>query len=246
MQEEDFAGTSLDDMLGETQEEQQQTEQETTEQAEARARDDKGRFAAKTGVEDAVPPTDKLPPEEYAGLKDERRKRQEAEQRLQALEQELQSLRNPPAPPPSIFEDEQGWQQQFGSQVVTTAVQHASLNATLNTSEMLARRDHEDFEEAKAVFLDLAAQNPQLREQALADPHPWAKAYQIAKTHRTMQELGAVDIDSLREQIRQEELAKLQSPQRPGLPPTLTTERNLGTRSGPQWAGPTSLSDMLK
>lgn len=242
MTEEEFEGTSLSDMLGDEQ------EPETQEQADTRARDEKGRFAAKTGVEDAGPPPDKLPPEEFAGLKDERRKRQEAEQRLQALEQQLQSLQNPPPPPPSIFEDEQGAFSHFGNRVVQEAVQTASLNASLNTSEMLARREHTDFEEIKAEFLALAEQNPALRQEALSDPHPWEKAYQIASNARTMKELGSTNINDLREKIKAELLAEMQGnmPSRPGIPPTLTTERNLGSRSGPQWSGPTSLSDMLK
>ncbi len=240
---------SLDELLDEQNEAQAQTPEpviteSAAEQAE-RARDEHGRFAKK-GEEGGSPPPDEGEFDGKATL-GERRRRQEAEQRLAALEQELQALKAPQAPPPDIFEDTQGWQQNFGGQVVSTAVQHASLNATLNMSEMLTRRDHEDFEEMKADFLELAQQNPSLREEALADPDPWAKAYKIAKAHRTMKDLGAVDVDGLREQLRAEVLAEMQGhvPQRPGLPPTLTTERNLGSRSGPPWSGPKPLGELL-
>lgn len=240
--------TSLDDLLAnEGPQEEVQEEVQREEQPEGRSRDERGRFASKGVEDDGPPPSDKLPPEEFAGLKDERRKRQEAEQRLATLEQELQALKNPPAPPPSVFEDEQGWQQHFGTQVMSAAVQQASLNSSLNMSEMLARREHQDFDQMKATFLELAAQNPSLREEALADPDPWNKAYKIAKNHATMKELGAVDIEGLKEQLRKELMAEQgQAPGRPQLPPTLATERNNGTRSGPAWSGPTPLSELLR
>jgi len=238
--------TSLDEMLNDEPSEIPTLPEETEAEAEARIRDEKGRFAKK-GEEEGAPPA---PANEFDGAATvaERRKRQEAEDRIRALEQQLQSLHNPPAPPPSVFEDENGAFNHYGNQVVQQAVQTASINATLNTSEMLARREHADFEDIKAEFLELAAQNPALREQALSDPHPWEKAYQIASNARALKELGSTNVNDLREQIRAEIQAEMQgqAPARPGLPPTLTTERNMGSRSGPSWAGPTSLSDMLK
>lgn len=227
--------------------------QETV-QTDGPVRDENGRFAAKTGVEpeaetqpEPVPPTDKLPKEDYKAIREEREKRQTLERELEALRQQIQAVQNPPEPPPSVFEDEQGWQQHFGSQVVQTAVQQATLNAKLDMSEMMVRQANPDFEEVKAEFLALAQQNPTLRDQALADPHPWNKAYQIAKNHRAMQELGATDIDTLRAKIREEVLAEVQaSPVRQAVPPSLASERNVGQRTGPQWQGPKSLSDLLR
>ncbi len=221
-------------------------------EAPAVVRDEHGRFAPK-GVDDGAPPapTDQLPQEEYKALKAEREKRQSIEGQLAAMQQELAALKNPPAPPPppvSVFEDEQGWQQQFGSQVVTQAVNQASLNARLDMSEMMVRQANPDFEDVKAEFLRLAEVNPTLREQALADPHPWNKAYQIAKNHKTMTELGATDIETLKARLREEilaESAEQQPAARPGLPPSLSQERNVGSRSGPAWTGPTALSDLL-
>jgi hypothetical protein len=211
-------------------------------------RDDKGRFAPK-GENDGAPPAPVQEVFDPAPVIAERRRRQEAEQRAQTLAAELEALRNPPAPPASIWEDEQGWQQQFGGSVVTEAVQQASLNARLDMSEMLVRQNNPDFEEVKESFLKLAEENPVLRQQALADPHPWNKAYQIAKNHKAMTELGAVDVDSLRAKIREEVLAETAQqpvPRQPtSLPPTLSNERNVGNRTGPEWAGPKPLSELL-
>jgi hypothetical protein len=100
----------------------------------------------------------------------------------------------------------------------------------------------------KTAFVEMAQQNPALAQQALADPDPWEKAYRIAKNAATMAELGATDIETLRAKIREELLAEQQAqPPAPQVqvPPSLTGERNVGSRTGPAWAGPRSLSELL-
>lgn len=225
-----------------------------------RPRDDSGRFAAKeTGVEPAaepetdplpeqVPPTpDRLPPDTFKAVKEEREKRQQLERELEALKQQFQAAQHPqepPAPPPSVWEDDQAW----GGHLVSTAVQQANINAALNMSEMLTRREKPDFEPMKVKFLQLAEANPALAQQALSDPDPWGKAYQIAKNAATMEEVGATDLETLRAKLREEILAEAQAqvPVAAGtIPPTLTTARNVGARTGPAWAGPRSLEDLL-
>ena len=246
-------GTSLDTLLNG---EPVATEVEAVEapQTTETPRDESGRFAAK-GVEppavepaaEPVPPTDKLPKEDYKAIREEREKRQALELELKALKEQFQAIQSPPEPAPTIWEDDQAWQQNFGSQVVQTAVQQATLNAKLDMSEMMVRQANPDFEEVKAEFLSLAEQNPQLRAQALADPHPWNKAYQLAKNHRAMQELGATDLPTLEAKIRERIMSEMQGqvPARPTVPATLSQERNVGQRTGPTWTGPKSLSELL-
>lgn len=212
-------------------------------------RDEQGRFAPKAQPEEAgAPPAPEpdAPHVPVAALKDERAKRQALEAEMAALRKQIeaQQPKEPPPPPPSVWDDEQA----YGGHIVSTAVQQASLNAHLNMSEMMARRDHEDFEAMKAEFLKMAEQNPTLAQQALADPDPWGKAYQIAKNAKTMAELGAVDVASLETKLREQIMAEMaqQTPAAPGLPPTLSGQRNVGTRSGPAWTGPVPLSDLLK
>jgi hypothetical protein len=221
-------------------------EQPNETEAEARARDEKGRFAPKGVNEDAPPASDPAKGLE-AGISAERKKRQEAETQLASLMAELEALKNPPtppAPPPDMWEDTPGWQQHFGNQVVG----QASINANLNMSEMLARDKFDDFDEVKAEFLALAERNPTLREQALSDPHPWRKAYQIAKNHRTMSELGATDVATLEAKLREQIMAEMAAsavPQGAAIPASLTNERNVGSRGGPAWSGPKPLSELL-
>lgn len=223
-------------------------------------RDEHGRFAPKETGDTApepeteptaeVPPTNQgLPPETFKGLKEEREKRQRLEAELEALKQQFQAAqqpKEPPAPPPSVWEDEQA----YGSHIVTAAVQQANLNAKLDMSEMLTRREKTDFEPMKAKFLQMAEMNPVLAQQALSDPDPWGKAYQIAKNAATMEELGATDLETLkaqlREQLLQEAAAQVPVASNPAIPPSLTTARNVGARTGPAWSGPASIEDLLR
>ncbi len=214
--------------------------------ADGPERDEQGRFAAKTGVEEAVPPTDKLPQEDYKAIREEREKRQALERDMEALKAQLQSLQQPNEPdiPPSLWEDENKW----GAQLVSQAVSQAEQKTVMRMSEMMARQAEPEFDTLKAEFLALAEANPALAEQAIADPHPWNKAISIARNHKKMQELGAVNVSDLEAKIRAQIMGEMQAipPARPGLPPTLTTERSVGGRSGPAWAGPASLDELLR
>lgn len=239
---------SLDEILGDEEPvvapveqavEAKQPEVEQPQETPAQPRDESGKFAPKEPVEKP----DQLPQEEYKALKEERIKRQNLESQLAELKAQ-QPPPPPPAPPPSIWEDEQGAFQHFGQQVVS----QATLNARLDMSEMMMRQANPDFEDMKQAFISLMKDNPVLQQQALSDPHPWNKAYQIAKNHKTMQELGATDVASLEAKLRekiQAELAASVPVTKPTLPPTLTGERNVGQRAGPAWGGPTALEDIL-
>ena len=244
-------GTSLDDLLNAEPEETP----ETVEEAQIQ-RDEHGRFAAKeTGVEpalegdaDTVPPTDKLPPETFKAVKEEREKRQLLERELEALKSQFQqATQQPPEPPPSVWEDEQA----YGGHIVDVAVTQAETRSRVRMSEMLMRQAEPEFEELKNTYLELERSNPSLIPQVMGDPHPWNKAIQIAKNHRAMQDLGAVDVTDLREKLKAELLAELQQgttslPGKPSIPVSLSGERSVASRTGPEWSGPTPLSSLLR
>jgi hypothetical protein len=229
---------------------QPQAEAETVETNDAepvkaeQPRGPDGKFAPKGETKDAPPASDedRIP---VSAIQDERRKRQELERRVADYEAKLQQLSNPPQPAPDMFENPEGWQSHFGNDIRQQAAQEASLNATLNTSEMLARDKFDDFEDMKASFLELAKDNPTLAQQALSDPHPWRKAYQIAKTHTTMQQVGATDVDSLRAQIRAELEAELKAQPAVDIPQTLATAQS-GRTAVPPPNAPPSLQDLLR
>lgn len=217
-------------------------------------RDETGRFAPK-GVEEpqetaeVVPPTtDKLPPETFKAVKEEREKRQAAEARLAALEAQFQSLqqpKEPPAPPPSIWEDDQAALSHTRDDAVAIAVQQATLNSRLDMSEMMTRQANPDFEEMKAKFIEMAQMNPTLADQARADPHPWNKAYQIAKNAAKMEALGAVDVSEMEAKLREQIKAEMaQQPPAVTLPTSLAgAQSSRSSAAAP--TGPLSLADIL-
>jgi hypothetical protein len=216
----------------------------TQPEVEAQPRAPDGKFAPKGETESASPAPVEEPPFDHAAVKGERERRQKAEQRAKELEERLQALEQPPAPPVSIWEDDAAWQQQFGSQVVSTAVQQATFNAKLDMSEMMARQANTDFEEMKEAFLNLAKENPVLQQQALADPHPWAKAYQIAKNHKAMSELGATDVEGLKAKIREELKAELAQQPAVNIPQSLADSQSSRSNTAPVFRPPT-LEDIL-
>jgi len=238
---------SLDNILADEPSEAPVTEQEPVAeepQTEDRPRDENGRFAKK-GEEGASPAPDDKNEYDGAATLAERRKRQEAEARIATLEQQLQQIQNPPAPAPDMFADPEQWQGHFGSQVTQTAAQWAAQNAKFDASEMMAGQSHEDFDEMKATFLELAGQNPQMLAEVKAHRHPWERAYEIAKNHRGIAELGATNLTELEAKLREKIAAELQGGGQQQLPPTLSTERNAGQRTGPAWSGPKPLDELL-
>ena len=63
-----------------------------------------------------------------------------------------------------------------------------------------------------------------------------------------MQELGAVNVDDLRAKLREELLAEMQANvpvTRQSMPQSIAAEQNVGSRSGPAWAGPKTLDQLL-
>lgn len=219
---------------------------EAAPEPEAPARDEKGRFAPK-GVEESVSPTPVEEPQfDHAAVIGERKRRQEAEERARALEAQLATFQNPPAPPPSIWEDDQGALDHVKNEAVATAVQQATYSAKLDMSEMMVRQANPDFEEVKAEFLALAQQNPTLAQQALADPHPWNKAYQIAKNHRAMQELGSVNVAEMEAKLREKIMAEMQAkPPANPLPNSLADAQSARGGGNPAAFQPYSLQDIL-
>jgi hypothetical protein len=247
-------GKSIDEMLGdepETQpeavvEEAPEVVEEAQPETVERARGADGKFVSKEAEAPAEAPTDQLPREEYGVVRAIRDENKELKAQLAAIQERLSAQpQAPAAPPPSIWEDEQAWQENFGQ----TVAGQAAFNARLDTSEMLAAQAYSDFEEVRPKILEHMASNPALQQQVLGDRHPWNKAYQIVKNHEKMQALGAVDLDDLKSKLEAEIRAKLleEAPQRlPSAPPTISGDRSVGSRTGPAWAGPKSIEEMLR
>jgi hypothetical protein len=248
---------------------------ETVEQPEAtteaepetaeRPRGPDGKFIAKeTGVETAaeperaaepVPPTEQsnqLPPAEYAALKDERRKRQDLEQRLQAMEQQFRqpAPQQQPQPPVDFWDDPQSFMDarlnQLGEQLLTQWEQKQQVQR-INASEEAAKAKYPDYPDAYNAFEQAVQLNPKLAYELAQAPDPGEFCYSRGKTALEIQRVGS--IDELRNQIRAEleaEARAIVAPVRPVLPSTTAADGSVGARTGPAWAGPRSIDDILR
>jgi hypothetical protein len=214
----------------------------TAEPAKAEpARGPDGKFVPKGETTDAPPASTEFDGKATIA---ERRKRQDAEARIAALEAQIQA--QPPQPAPDMFDKPEEWQQHFGNQIMQNATRFAALNAKLETSEMLAAQAYPDFEDTYPKILEFMEANPAVRQEVLQSRHPWAKAYQMVKNNEQAKELGATDVESLRAKIREEILAEQAAQPAPAvhIPNSLATAQG-GTTAAPTGTAPPTLRDIL-
>lgn len=255
---------SLDDILDgnvEPETEVVEAQPEQPQEPEAQPRDESGRFAGKgeepeAPVDVEPPSTDKAEAGLLAAKRAETQARQAAEKRAEEFAAQLEALRKeieqqrpkePAAPAPDIWSDTEGWQQNFGGQLVNTAVQQAAYQSRLQMSEMLMAEQHENFAEIKQQLVEFVGKNPAINKAVAESQHPWRTAYNAYVNQQTLTELGATDLNTLKAKLREELLAELQAgvPAQPKVPTSLSTKRSVGTRTGPAWTGPTPLGDLI-
>jgi hypothetical protein len=172
----------------------------------------------------SVPPTEEEEAQgrvPVAALKEERRKRQELEKRLAALERPDQE--NGPVDP---------------------------VRQRLDLSVEYAREQFPDYEAAEGVFIQEIQKHPRGREiyQAmLADRHPARFAYQVGQQLMALNEIG--DPRTYRDRVLAEAKAATKpQPQhsRTSLPQTLAASRDTGGRfASRDSAAPTPLGEIL-
>lgn len=225
-----------------------------------RLRDEHGRFAKQeTGVEAEAPkeptqepappaePVNQLPKEDFAALKDERRKRQELERRLLAIEQQHSAPR-PQQPPADFWDDPQAFMDSRLNQLGETLLQQWEQRQQvqrLNTSEQAAKANHPDYDEAYEAFAQAVQANPMLAHEMAQALDPGEFAYRKGKTALEIQKVGSVD--ELRAQIRKEVEAEARAAMpTPQFPATTAADGSVGGRTGPEWEGPKPLSQLLR
>jgi hypothetical protein len=265
-------GTSLDELLNGT-----PAEPETVEQVEAvepspepetigQPRDEHGRFAPKEekGVEtppepaeasaEPVPPTEQpnqLPEAEYKALRDERRKRQEAEARAAQLEAQwlaAQQQQRPAEPEPEFWDNPQAVIASQVQQAVMQALEAQKQQQTMERiteSENAAKGRYADYDDAFLAFQQAATANPLLVKQMTAASDPAEFAYKTGKTALELSQVGSIDALLQRERAKWEAEARAAMPAPPALPSTTATDGSVGARTGPAWAGPAPIGDML-
>lgn len=200
-----LAGEDIDETLDD---EGGADEPEGDESAATPAAEDEAKNADESGSDNADPMIAGL----QSGIAAERHKRQQAVDRVRALERQLAELQ----------QRQQGEQEQLDVWDDPAAVIKAEVSAAVsalesrmfNLSEANARVRHgEKFDEMRDFFFDkLAADNPALIEQARASADPYEYIYQTAVNQKRIADMG--DPKAYEERIRAEERARVEAEMR--------------------------------
>jgi len=190
------------------------------------------------------PPASEEPEQSHipvAALKDERTKRQAAEENARLLQERLQQFE-------AYYAQQQGGEVEeddpvelFAQQIMGRA-ETRILEAKVQITETLARQKWDDYDEMADVFKEAAVANPFLVEELKRAPDPAAYAYGVAqKIHEAKGLTTAQTRAQIEAEIREELKAEI------GLkaPTSLANAQSKGGRGGPGWTGPKPLEDIL-
>ncbi len=131
---------------------------------------------------------------------DETKKRQALQAELNQTKQQLSKARQP-TDKPGFWEDPDG---AIGN--LSVDVDNRISQAVTNMSVAMMKSMHPDYDEKESVFIDMVSQNPALATQMNQSINPAEFAYNTAKNHLEMQEIG--DIDSFKADLIAQGYAK--------------------------------------
>ena len=201
---------------------------------------------AEPKVEPKVEPKQEMSDKERAFLAqaiDERNKRQALEARLKALE----AAQQPQEPSKTFWDDPESKFKEFEQKMSGVVT-----NTRLNTTEMIARSKHPDFDENLAVFQQIVQNTPGIWQQALDSPDPAEFAYKTGKNYKDLQDAG--NIDTLKDRIEKEVRIKIEAElkakeeakikERAALPGSLSDVTG-ARQQRVVWDGPSSLNSIL-
>lgn len=264
---------SIDDILSDKADEPAAAEPVEQETSEERVRDERGRFAkAEAPVEEvtpeppgevaappAAPVAQNQPPHGYvpvSALIDQRLEARQEKQRVAELQRRLEEIeRAKTQEPVDFFTDPQAALKQ-SLDPFESRLQSVTQNLTLRASraEAIAMHGRETFnkmEEAIGEAMEKGdPEMPMLRQQMMQSDDPAGVAMSWYQRRVVLNEVGN-DPAAYRERIRAELMAEMngkpavQQPA-PVMPTPLEAARNVGSRTGPTWAGPTPLGDIFK
>ena len=251
--QEEFVPESLDNILDSAQDvvEETKTEQpeSTGEKAEPEPEPEKEPEKAETestpdeDKSDEGSETEKTVP--VAALQDERRKRQELEARLEALEGNGKDEAPQEAPLPSVFEDEKGF-----VEGVRREIRGVELQTRLKVSHALMSEEHgtDKVNEAFGRFNELRAEYPQLTKGMAESTNPFKYVMDQVEKFDKFDKLQGTDFDA-EVNRRAEEMAKgliedMKNEPDADVPDSLVSTPSDGVSSS-TWKGPTPLEDIV-
>jgi hypothetical protein len=179
------------------------------------------------------------------------------QQRFEQLVTQLQP-KQPEAQAPDFWEAPETAIDHRLTQAITP-LQQALMAQREGMSRMMAVEKHgeEAVNEAyQALAAMKAAGGPEFQatfQQVMSSPHPYGALVAWHGKQKVMSEIGS-DPAAYREKLKAELLAEMQAnggqPQAqqpaPVMPSNFATARNVGTRAGPAWGGPTPIADIFK
>lgn len=166
-----------------------------------------------------------------AGIADERRKRQEAEARLQQLENHFRSQQQTPEQETTFWDDPDRALNGYAQQL-----QANTRKMMTDMSEELMRTTHDDYDETIGKFREMVGENPVLIQQMHQSANPAKFAYDAAKQRiqqeqysdpKFMEKMKAQWL----EEYKAEQAGKVEEKIQQSLPGTLSTERAAGGNS---------------
>jgi hypothetical protein len=187
----------------------------------------------------------------YTKSKDETRKRQELERELAEwkakVNQPAQQVSRETEPPKEFWEDPEGTLNRYKEEM-----NRMTIDARLNTAEMIAKTKYQDYDENLNVFAEIMQKTPGLQQQMLNAVDPAEFAYRTGKNYSDLQKAG--NLDALRAKIEQETRIKIETEFKmreeakkqalDAIPQSLTNVRSTGANK-PVWSGPPPLDDIL-
>lgn len=179
------------------------------------------------------------------------------EQRFTQLQAMLQprQAQPEPAPQPEIWDDPNAFVRSQAMEMVSP-LQQQMLAMAREVAEV--RYQPDVVKAAEEAFNRAAASgqiDPEIHRRINSSPNPYAAAVQWHQQTTAMSEIGSDPVAykaKLAEEIRAQVMAELQAGTAPAgqsaapvLPSNFTTARNVGTRTGPAWSGPTPIQDIF-
>jgi hypothetical protein len=223
---------------------------------EGQPRDESGRFAPKqTGDEPQATaeatPANPIPDDQFKGYLTEKRKRQELEQQVAALQAQFAQVQQQrPVEPETEFWDNPkvaiASEVQRAVQQVLQAQQQQQTMERINVSETAAKAKYADYEDAFRAFQQAASANPSLIQQMTGNADPADFAYRTGKRSLDLEKLGSLDELLAAEKAKWEQEARAAMPMpTAALPSTTASDGSVGGRTGPAWAGPRPLDQII-
>lgn len=182
---------------------------------------------------------------------DERRKRQELQAQLDALQQQQTQPQQPEKP--DWYDDPDK-----AAQAQAQTFEQRLTQQKFELTQDMMKSAHPDYDEMESRFVDLARENPQLIVQMQQSANPARFAYDTAKKAEQLDQLNNVDEykakleAQLRTELEGKLRAELQAEQEKqqkkdaAILPSLTGVNSKGGLSSSDWSGPTSLDQILK